>query len=450
MASGLQRIMSFWLGTLVASLVLTAMLPGVVSWGLDEDEGSDEEDGPPSTGGHDLVLGPGDDLEGQDGGPGVPGDEGSPGGLQFEEGPQEDEEGAPPGTMGLGGGDPGSDPEPGRSQDQEEDEEEEKEAGDQPGDGEEDPEGDPQDDGSQGHGEGDSGYFVLDPDGTVEEVPCLQVAAPEGHCTADAKPSIRRVRQMLVPAAEDAGPDGSGPTGQEGGSGGEPFARSRTVLPDGGSDLLVWGAGVGMFAVLLGVLVRLFSVYFLGRGLFVPAGWRLDRDRVMNHPVRRDILDHLKKRPGATVQELADTAGVSNSRTAYHLSVLKREECVSERMVDGRRHFFLHAAPAVEPDRLRKRALGRADRAPGRVLTFLRQSPGATVSHVARSLGFSPGHAHYHLTRLEKEGLLDRVRRGRRVRHYLTSEGQETAAEPQEGIVEAASAVASRTDEVPA
>jgi predicted transcriptional regulator len=219
--------------------------------------------------------------------------------------------------------------------------------------------------------------------------------------------------------------------GRSGGSSAlEPHAVSRVELPEEGPNLLVWGTGVGLFAAFLGLLARVVGALWFSKTL-IPAGWRLDRHRVKEHPVRAQILEHLEVHPGATAQELADVAGVKNNRAVYHLEILKREELVCERLLEGRRHFFPYAAPAVEPERLRKRTLSRSGRPPARVLGFLQAAPGATVSRVADSLGFSLGHAHYHLKRLEGEGLIDRVRRGRRVRHYLSEEGREWVARMQ-------------------
>lgn len=190
----------------------------------------------------------------------------------------------------------------------------------------------------------------------------------------------------------------------------------------------VWAGGISLAALFSALVYWLFNLLVLGRG-FVAAGWRLDRERVLDHPLRREIMERLQKRPGATVQELADLLGVQNARAGYHVSILRREEVVSHRMIDGRKHYFLASAPVVDEQRVRKRTLVRPGKAPGRVLSFLSASPGATVSQVARSLGFSTGHAHYHLSKLAGEGLLDRVRRGRYVRHYLTGLAREVLSE---------------------
>lgn len=204
---------------------------------------------------------------------------------------------------------------------------------------------------------------------------------------------------------------------------------ARAEVAPGGpwSELAVWGAGVSLLALLALVGVRLAGGWMFLRAL-LPAGWRLDQARVRSHPTRRVILSHLEKHPGATAQELAEAAGVRNRHAVYHLSILRREDFVNVHSVEGRKHYFMRMAPKADLERLRLRPLLRATRPTGRVLACLARGPGSTVSQVARVMGFSPGHAHYHLSKLEKEGLVERVRRGRRVRHYLTESGHEVVA----------------------
>lgn len=210
--------------------------------------------------------------------------------------------------------------------------------------------------------------------------------------------------------------------------GGAAFARASVAAVDDWAGFAVWGAGFGLLAFLSLILFRVGGVWAVLR-MVLPAGWRLDREQVHAHPTRRAILGHLEKHPGATAQELAETAGVRNRRAVYHLSILQREDCVSVRKVEGRKHYFARMAPKADCERLRLRAFARASRPGGQMLVLLARDPGATVSQVARRMGFAPGHAHYHLTKLAKEGLVDRLRRGRRVRHYLTTLGHELVAD---------------------
>lgn len=211
--------------------------------------------------------------------------------------------------------------------------------------------------------------------------------------------------------------------GHEDGGGATTRTRSEALLEapqdgDGGltREVSTWAAAILLFAWLA---VRIGPMLF---------GSRLERGDVADHPVRRRMLDHLGLHPGATTSELARVAGVAAGRATYHLSILEREGVVRSRRIDRRRRFFPQGAPRVDDAELAVRDLALPERQTGRIVAILGRSPGVTLSELARLLKMSPGQTHYHVTKLHEGGLVDRVRRGRRVRHYLNSAGRSLEA----------------------
>lgn len=203
-------------------------------------------------------------------------------------------------------------------------------------------------------------------------------------------------------------------------------ATAATEPPQGHDGFLRVGTAIGLGTFLLAVLYRLGMLLFGFRGL--PLGFRMSRDALMGHPVRKAVLDRLEERPGATTQDLADAAGVTYGRVGYHLSILKREEAIRMRRVDGIKRWFGTGTPRIDDAALAQERLADPRRATGRMLAYLRAMPGASGSQVARAMGLSPGNVHYHVSGLDKQGLVRRVAQGRRIRHYLTDAGHAIVA----------------------
>lgn len=88
-------------------------------------------------------------------------------------------------------------------------------------------------------------------------------------------------------------------------------------------------ASVGLIA-LLGAMVR------LAAGLVT----RMNPDRVLEHPNRRRLHDHIHAEPGATFRELQRGADLAVKSTRHHLSVLKRNGFIVEHGHSNTKRFF--------------------------------------------------------------------------------------------------------------
>lgn len=211
-------------------------------------------------------------------------------------------------------------------------------------------------------------------------------------------------------------------------------AARAQVLPapavDAENTWLV-AATLGLGALTLLALWRAWGIVTATLARFVVTlGYRLDRAALLDHPVRKDLVAHLTARPGARMCDLVDACGVSYGRTAYHLRMLVREQVLRIRTIDGTKHYFPYVAPQVDEEQVRLQRLAHTRKVPGRILMLLQRAPGVSVSDIARALGLSPGHAHYHISRLRDHGLIRAVRQGRRSRHYMTDRGEDLLTTP--------------------
>lgn len=189
-------------------------------------------------------------------------------------------------------------------------------------------------------------------------------------------------------------------------------------LSNGGSSMfhdgLVWGIGLGSagLAVALGVL------YVLGVG-----GLRhVDRENVLDHPMRRLLLESIQGRPGIHLRELASSHATAVTNTQWHLRKLEQAGLVKTQKVQGRRLYY----PVQGGQESRMKAIENAAlRNPNaeRVSEFLAANAGCNQRALAEALGMNPGTVRWHLRKLESAGLVRVIHEGSQSRYFLMKAG---------------------------
>lgn len=155
--------------------------------------------------------------------------------------------------------------------------------------------------------------------------------------------------------------------------------------------------------------------------LLVGAGWASTRAGRRTITRRLDAVDRARvlaalPPEGATPADVARALGLPRAPTARALEAAAAEGAVA-RGEDGR------FAPPKRPD-ADARGPSATER---RILEEIRARPGRAQSDIAESLGLSRQALHYHVKKLEKEGLVAKVVRGRETLCY--PKGGEPAAE---------------------
>lgn len=209
------------------------------------------------------------------------------------------------------------------------------------------------------------------------------------------------VALATVPAASalpaDAPEDPTDPLSQGGGS--SPF-----------SDGLVWGVGLGG----AGLAAALGLLYFLGVG-----GLRhVDRNNVLEHGMRQELLDTISTRPGIHLRELATQHGTAVTNTQWHLRKLEMAGLVKTQKVQGRRLYYpVQGGAAVKTIALENAALANPNAS--RVTEFLAANGGCCQRNLAEALGMNPGTVRWHLRKLESAGLVRAIQEGSQTRYFL-------------------------------
>src|SRR5207247_4308554 len=126
----------------------------------------------------------------------------------------------------------------------------------------------------------------------------------------------------------------------------------------------------------------------------------------LQHPVRRQICDHLRLLPGDHFRSVARSLRLAVGTARYHLNALVQEGLIYKQEIDGRTRYYVSGGE-LEMNRLYARHWEYRD-IRLRVLLTLRQMDDAQPAMIAKVLGISRQLASYHLRCLEKAG---RVRR---------------------------------------
>jgi DNA-binding transcriptional ArsR family regulator len=167
--------------------------------------------------------------------------------------------------------------------------------------------------------------------------------------------------------------------------------------------------GEGIGAVEAGVvLASVAASVALAWKCLVPMAWRLDRRRVLEHPLRARLLALAKERPGLSVQEAAVELGVAPGTALHHLRVLEHAGVLASRREGRHRRILPVALSAAETERAIALAQPRSAALYGLVL----QRPGIGLREAARSLGVPVSSLVWHVERLERARLLRRLGSG--------------------------------------
>lgn len=121
-----------------------------------------------------------------------------------------------------------------------------------------------------------------------------------------------------------------------------------------------------------------------------------------DRPLRAQVLEALRQRPGLTATELARDLGVHHSSAAYHLGRLERRGLVIRLRHRGRVHAFLVGA---QGPRDRARVVLDRSASGAQVLAHVAAEP-RRLGAIARGVPMTKAAVYWHLERLARLGLV--------------------------------------------
>lgn len=151
-------------------------------------------------------------------------------------------------------------------------------------------------------------------------------------------------------------------------------------------------------------------------GLFALLYTRIAKENLLDHERREALLHAIRTNPGSAVADLVRLTNVPRNTAVYHLTRLEREGLVSSEREGRTRLYF---APGALEKRGHAEALAALRHDTSRAIALeIGQTPGLDQNTLCQRFGLAPSLAHWHADRLERSGIVEKRREGRRVRYY--------------------------------
>lgn len=171
----------------------------------------------------------------------------------------------------------------------------------------------------------------------------------------------------------------------------------------------------------------------VGAGLIALVGFlwlyaRLSPAQVLSHDKRKEIVAYLEQNPGAHLRSIGRGLNLTYGTLTYHLYRLEKEGIIVADEDGLFKKFYLSAGrgrTAVKESRPVLDGLRKAERD---IFDAIALNPGSPQTLVAERLGLSRQALHYHIKKLEGQGLIRKVSQGRETLCYANIEPDAAAS----------------------
>jgi predicted transcriptional regulator len=150
--------------------------------------------------------------------------------------------------------------------------------------------------------------------------------------------------------------------------------------------------------------------------IFLPLYTRLKKQKLLDQPTRYKIYGYIIGNPGAHFGLIKDELELGNGQLVYHLKQLEDAHMIYSRE-DGAKKRFYPSDVSV------KEGCPNISSIQEKILGVIRKNSGIGQKNIASEMGISRQVAGYHLTKMERRGLIDKKMEGREARYY-SSENQ--------------------------
>ena len=125
---------------------------------------------------------------------------------------------------------------------------------------------------------------------------------------------------------------------------------------------------------------------------------KLSTDKMMSHPTRNQVINYLKKHPGAHFKMISRECATPPGTLRHHLSVLYREGIVRSKP-DGMYRRYYPTGRSIDPGIEEKGSRTT-------ILQTVEKYPGISQSDLSSVIQLSKQMLSYHILKMEKEGIL--------------------------------------------
>jgi parallel beta-helix repeat protein len=145
---------------------------------------------------------------------------------------------------------------------------------------------------------------------------------------------------------------------------------------------------------------------------FLPLFSRINRKNVLDQPTRYKILGYIIGNPGAHFGLIKHDLELGNGQLADHLRHLTKTHLIYSKTDGLKKRFYPVGYPKKEDGEHPFSALQE------KIFSIIRSNSGISQKRLASEIGISRQVAGYHLTKMEKEGVIEKEVVGRESRYY--------------------------------
>ncbi|MFQ6128132.1 MAG: PKD domain-containing protein [Thermoplasmata archaeon] len=180
---------------------------------------------------------------------------------------------------------------------------------------------------------------------------------------------------------------------------------------------LIIPATLGILAAALigGILNTEVGKFGLFKFLLIPLYVKLKRKDILDHFLRGQIYGYIKVHPGENYSTIKRNLQLNNGTLTYHLDVLEREGLIISKQKGSRKVFY--PVGMRIPDNGAGLHVIQED-----ILARVSESPGMSISDLARLIGISRQLTNYHVKKLVDDGRITIERKGVRARCFPSEE----------------------------
>lgn len=162
-------------------------------------------------------------------------------------------------------------------------------------------------------------------------------------------------------------------------------------------------AGLGIEVMKYGILT-----------LFLPLYSRIRKQEVLDQPTRERIYGYIIGNPGAHFGLIKEDLDLGSGQLVYHLKQLKQAHLIYSREDGVKRRFY----PANIPGS--RRGPPQFSDIQEKILGIIKNNSGIDQKKIASTIGTSRQVAGYHLTKMERKGVIKKEVVGRKSRYYAS------------------------------
>ncbi|MDX1611585.1 MAG: winged helix-turn-helix transcriptional regulator [Candidatus Thermoplasmatota archaeon] len=145
---------------------------------------------------------------------------------------------------------------------------------------------------------------------------------------------------------------------------------------------------------------------------------RIEGRELLQHEAREEILDHLKREPGLSFQEIQDRIGLAPGTTKWHLEKLSKSSFIASTKDGRHRRYYPRGMDKAEV----RAVVALKDPSRLALARMVLRNPGINQGDLARATGLAQSTVSHHLDRLIEDGMVRKWKDGRVARHEISQD----------------------------